>query len=463
MKRFTSIIAVSVLLLVSLSHAQMTWARTYGETGSDQGQSVQQTSDGGYVVTGTTFSPENGFQAYLFQTNASGDTLWTRNYGGADLEEGYSVQQTMDGGYVVAGASGVFGQEQVYLIKTNTAGDTLWTRTWGGVDIDYGQSVQQTADTGYVVAGWSLSFEPGAQVYLIKTNALGDTLWTRTYGGDGDQYGYSVQQTSDGGYVIAGTYYLGGNSYQVYLIKTNASGDTLWTKIYGGTGIEYGTDVRQTKEGGYIVTGWTDSYGDAQQVYLVKTDSLGDTLWTKTYGGTDNENGQSVRQTTDEGYIIAGYTSSFGQGNQDVYLIKTDASGDTLWTRTFGGTETDYGRSVRQTSDSGYIIAGRSLSFGGGERVYLMKTDANGDVGIEEEGGRGPSVTNQGVIVTPNPFTSLACIPGHEAERFDLYDITGKRVGACRGDRVGEKLSPGVYFVSPKEASNQSFRVVKVK
>ncbi len=340
---------------------------------------------------------------YLIKTDAGGDTLWTRTYGGSDADGGYSVQQTSDGGYIIAGATYSFGagDYDVYLIKTDASGDTLWERTYGGTDYDIGFSVQQTSDGGYIIAGATSPFSAGTQdVYLIKTDASGDTLWTRTYGGPGDDMGVSVQQTSDGGYIIAGTTNsFGAGEGDVYLIKTDASGDTLWTRTYGGTAYDAAFSVQQTSDGGYIITGQTFSFGAGffqDDVYLIKTDASGDTLWTKTYGGKSSDSGSSVQQTSDGGYIIAGMTEhfiaailqlirgdvDFDVTNYDVYLIKTDAGGDALWTRTYGGTILDEGVSVQQTSDGGYIIAGSTNSFGaGGDDFYLIKTDAEGGVG----------------------------------------------------------------------------------
>jgi len=427
--------------------SQQRWERTYGGASGDYGHSVQQTSDGGYIVAGLTRSFGAGnYDVYLIKTNASGDTLWTRTYGGKNWDQGNSVQQTTDGGYIIVGYTSSFRDtlsDDVYLIKTDASGDTLWTKTYGGNFGDEGWSIQQTSDGGYIIAGITSSFGVNTDVWLIKTNASGNTLWTRTYGGTSWDLGEDVKQTTDGGYIIAGWTRSFGNSDQVYLVKTNASGDTIWTRTYGGTNQDWGNSVQQTLDGGYIVAGWTNSFGNTWQVYLIKTNALGDTLWTRTYGGAMEEYGYSVHQTTDRGYIVVGVTSSFGN-NYQVYLIKTNASGDTLWTRTYGGAAYDEGRTVQQTSDGGYIIAGSTASFGPGSYdVYLIKTDANGNVGTERgQGFEGPRV--QGLKITPNPFISFATLPGHEAERFSLYDIAGRRVGTYRGDRIGEGLTPGV-------------------
>jgi hypothetical protein len=361
------------LLFVSTTAAgpgDTLWTRTYGGSQDDYGNSVQQTSDGGYIIAGYTKSFGAGkTDVYLVKTDSSGDNLWTRTYGGSVSDYGECVRQTSDGGYIVAGYTKSFGagKTDVYLVKTDSSGDTLWTRTYGGSYWDRGYSVQQTSDGGYIIAAETWSFGAGAyDVYLLKTDSFGDTLWTRTYGGSRDEHGSSVQQTSDGGYIIAGeTWSFGAGGDDVWLVKTDSSGDTLWTRTYGGSRDDRGRSVQQTADGGYIIAGCSTRFGE-WDVYLVKTDSSGNTLWTRTYGGRSEDVGYSLQQTSDGGYIIAGYTDSFGAGSYDVYLLKTDSSGDTLWTRTYGGSDEDLGYSVQQTTDGGYVIAGDSRSFGAG-------------------------------------------------------------------------------------------------
>ena len=367
------------------------WSKTYGGTSYDCGRCVRQTSDVGYIVAGETYSsgpaPTNGSSFYLIKTDASGETLWTRAYG--PYASGYSVEQTPDGGYISVGNTSYLsaGYTDVYLIKTDAHGITVWTRTYGGEHYDWGHDVRRTSDGGYIVVGvTSFSNTGGGDIYLLKVNDQGDTLWTRTYGGANVDARYSVRRTSDGGYIIVGgTQWSGAGGFDVYLIKTNAQGDSLWTRTYGGTDDDAGYSVEQTKDGGYIVAGCTYSFGQGtpayDNVYLIKTNAQGDTLWTRTYGGANYDEGRSVQQTSDDGYIVVGSTNSFGAGISDVYLIKTDGQGDTLWTRTFGGPSGDFGYSVQQTSDGGYIIAGQALSFGAGEGdVYLIKTNADGNI-----------------------------------------------------------------------------------
>jgi hypothetical protein len=429
---------LSSICLTSVASAQTSWWRTYGGTISDWGLAVQQTADGGYIVAGYTGSFGAGnADVYLIKTNAQGNTLWARTYGGNSDDWGRSVQQTADSGYIVVGHSMSIGTggDDVYLIKANASGDTLWTRTYGGTSRDDGYSVRQTVDGGYIIAGCTYSFGAGyADVYLIRTDPSGDELWTRTYGATSLDWGNSVQQTGDGGYIVVGsTNSFGTGGVDIYLVKTNVSGDTLWTRTYGGTDDDWGNSVQQTLDGGYIVAGYTHSFGAGTptrpNIYLIKTDAKGDTLWTRTFGGSSDEEGNSVQQTSDGGYVIAGYTESSGAGFEDVYLIKTNAAGDTLWTRTLGGPHGDVGNLVQRTADGGYIIAGFTSSFGaGGADVYLIKTDSSGNVGVAERGpemrvpSRGPAAT----VVRSLPQGASA------------FDAMGRHVLYAK---------PGIYFL----------------
>jgi hypothetical protein len=438
------------------SFAQISFERTYGDSGSEMGNSVQQSSDGGYIITGYTDSfGAGGGDVYLIKTDSLGDTLWTKTYGDSLGDFAWSVQETSDDGYILAGYTASFGAGggDVYLIKTNSSGDTLWTKTYGGGNDDWAYSVQETSDNGYILGGYTSSFGAGGvDVYLIKTDSLGDTLWTKTYGGSLMDYAWSVRETSDNGYIISGFTVSFGVGGDVYLIKIDSSGDTLWTKTYGGSDWDQGYSVQQTFDSGYIIVGFTWSYGaGARDAYLIKTDSLGDTLWTKTYGGLLEDLAMSVQETSDLGYIIAGSSNSFGVADNEVYLIKTNSFGDSSWTRTYGGpfNDDDHGNSVQQTSDGGYIIAGSTNSFGAGlDDVYLIKTDGNGMVvGIEESNDeyRTRNIELRLMQNYPNPFNKLTAVsyklkvPSHTT--LQIYDITGRLVEIL----VDEHQKPGVY------------------
>ena len=427
------------------------WTKTFGGSNSERGHFVQETSDNGYIIVSNTWSYGAGMiDIWMIKTDAAGDTLWTKIFGDSKSDRGYSVQKTVDGGYIIAGNTSSFGAggSDVYLVKTDAAGDTMWTKTYGGGDSDYGKAIQQTNDSGYIIAGYTHSYGAGeTDIYLIKTNAAGDTMWTKTYGGSEKDYGYSVQQTDDGGYIITGnTRSYNAPDIDLLLIKTDASGSEVWTKIHGGSGWDYGYSVRQTKDGGYIIAGNTRSYGAGwYDVWLIKTNSSGDTSWTKTFGGSYDEYGRSVLQTVDGGYIIAGNTSSFGAGESDAYLIKTNAAGHTMWTKTYGGSDLDYGCSIYECDDRSYIIAGWTESYGAGdEDVWLIKIAPDPDGIVQNE-----KINNPAYYVLhdnyPNPFNPKTVIsyqlPMISKVELSIYNLLGQKVAKL----VSEKQPAGYY------------------
>lgn len=312
-------------------------------------------------------------------------TTFERTYGGPYYDAGSSVLQTSDDGYMVVGTSRYYDSEinYLYLIRTDAEGDTLWTRVLGGKEHESGTFIQKTSDSGYIITGSTNSFGAGnSDMYLIKTDDKGDTLWTKTFGGTGIDYGICVRQTEDQGYIIAGhTDSYGSGFYDIYLVKTDAAGDTLWTSVLGGSDFDGCRNIQITSDKGYILVGDTKSFGAGDSdVYLIRTDASGDTLWTKTYGGENYDRGYSLVQTMD-GYIIAGATESFGAGNRDVFIIRTNASGDTIWTKTLGGTGYDMANFIQRTSDDGYIIVGETQSYGVLESdILLIKIDSAGNV-----------------------------------------------------------------------------------
>ncbi len=391
---------LAFLLIQYIGGAQQTFQNTYGSPSIDGSWSVQQTSDRGYIVTA-----ESGGSCYNLKTDSTGSIVWSKTY---SKSYGNMVQETSDGGYITTGLG-------FYLIKSDALGNPIWTKQYTGGTEAY--SLEQTSDKGYIIAGYTNNYGAGlADIYVVKTDSIGNMIWDKTYGGTNNEgiagYGnISVQQTPDGGYIVAGyTNSFGAGGYDFYLIKTNGSGSVTWSRTFGGTGTEYGygNSVGQTADGGYVIVGSTNSFGSgSDDVYLIKTNGLGNLIWSKTYGGTNSDYGYSVQQTVTGGYIISGSTNSFGSGGFDVYLIKTDAAGNLLWSKTFGGTGNDYGYSVDKSTDGGYVITGYTNSFGsGGDDVYLIKTDANGNSGCYQTIPATLVTTPPTIVSTPSTLVS---------------------------------------------------------
>ncbi|UCD37808.1 MAG: hypothetical protein JSW54_13465, partial [Fidelibacterota bacterium] len=297
---------------------------------------------------------------------------------------GEALQVTTDGGYIIVGStlSSMPSDYDVRLIRTNGNGRELWTRTYGGGGWDWGHFVRQTDDDGFIVTGWTDSHGAGGgDLWLIRTDASGEEMWNRTYGGIRNDQGNCVQPTSDGGYIITGA--TSSNSVgndDLWLIKTNARGDIEWMRTFGGEGYDEGHFVHHTSDGGYIVVGSTTSFGAGESdIWLIKLQPNGRTVWTHTYGGSEWDWGNAVYELADGGFVIVGTTLSFGVGSSDLWLIKTDAEGNQIWNRTYGGHDLDFGLAAQITSDGGFILVGKTHSFGAGASdLWLIKTDANG-------------------------------------------------------------------------------------
>jgi len=394
MKKTVSLIMLALLLASMLTLAfniqqarsseppVTEWNRTFGGTADEGGiQTVIQTVDEGYAVAGSTESFGAGsYDFYLVKTDPNGNMQWnkTYGYGGLSDEIAESMIQTNDGGYALSGGSDrihYLDLDDAWLVKTDMDGNMQWNKTYGGIGCDFATSVIQASDGGYVLAGWTRSFGAGGvDAWLIKTDESGNVVWSQTYGGATDEFGSVVVQTDDGGYALGGyTASFGAGGFDFWLIGTDADGNMQWNKTYGGSSIDSCTQMVQTSDGGYMLAGYTTSFGaGSYDFYLVKTDANGDMLWNKTYGGIGDDHGWAVVQTSDEGYAIAGYTSSFGAGDTDFWLVKINIDGNVLWNETYGGEAREEVYSVIQTVDGGYAIAGYTRSFGAGALDFWL-------------------------------------------------------------------------------------------
>ncbi len=396
--RTSRLFTVLVVLLPLLLHAgsespRVEWDRTFGGNRSDLANSIRQTSDGGYIVAGSTQSiGAGGFDFYLIKIAADGNEVWSRTFGGVGFDVAHSVQQTADGGYIIAGGTTSFGagESDVYLVKTDNEGNEIWSQTFGGEDRDEGLSVQRTSDGAFIIAGTTNSFGAGEDdVYLIKTDTAGNALWSRTFGGQWWDRGYSVLEIRSGGYVVVGSTDVPGVDRlrtDVYLIRVDREGNEEWSTTFEARdvaeGYAVGYSVQETSDGGFIIVG-TDGENvgckgrkacGTADVYVIRTDPSGGRMWSQRYGheGVDDA-GYAVQETADGGYVIAGDAVIFWHW-MEALILKIDNVGNEEWSQTFheeAGLDSWYSfQSLDQTGTGGHIIVGwRSWP----SDVYLLK------------------------------------------------------------------------------------------
>jgi hypothetical protein len=340
---------------------------------------------------------------FILVSLSSAVITFERRYGGSEDDVGCCVTQTTDGGYAIAGHTRSYGAGALdfYFMKTDSLGDTLWTRTYGGIYTDSCFSMIQSADGGYVLVGQTRSYGVGGagDVYIIKVDSLGDSLWAKAYGGIGHDTGKDIVETTDGGYLIGGTTASMGANGQMYLLRLNAQGDTTWTRTYGGANFESGTAVVETYDKCCLIAGHSRSFspgGDDYNIYLVKTDTLGNTIWEKTFGNWGDNFCFSVIQTADSGFLVAG-TNRYPQGYMDFTTItKTTSTGDSLWAHQLSG---ERGSDVKQTSDYGYIITG-GFADSANVDMHLLKTDSLGNtIWTRNHGGASFDTCDYGLAV----------------------------------------------------------------
>jgi uncharacterized delta-60 repeat protein len=337
---------------------------------------------------------------FNFTSFLSLNAQWARTYGGSDDDLALSIQQTSDGGYIVAGGAGCtwyssnflryFVDYDFWVLKLTSVGEIEWQRIYGiyGAEKDdMVSSIQQTSDGGYIVTGYTESFDADIfdfDLWVLKLSPAGDIEWQRIYGGDRPEKVSSIiRQTSDGGYIFAcSTFSFGAGHHDFWVLKLTSLGEIEWQRTYGGSNNDKAYSIQQASDGGYIVAGETKPFGAGNKDILVlKLASDGNIEWQKTYVGNYTDEAYSIQQASDGGYIVAGETQSFGAGNGDIWILKLASDGTIKWQKTYGGTQSDEASSIQQTSDGGYIVAGSTDSYGAGERDFLvLKLSSNGDI-----------------------------------------------------------------------------------
>jgi len=367
-------------------HTTTSFERVIGGLDRDRGVFVSPTSDGGYVAVGLTRSfGEGDDDIYLVRIDATGSVLWTQTYGGPETDNGWSVHESA-GGLVIAGFTESFGMGgfDCYLIRTDLEGEMQWSKTFGGEHNDRCWALLPASDGGYVLVGETTSFGSGAEdCYLIKTDAAGNEVWSKTFGGEKGDRCFSITQADDGGFLLAGqTYSEGAGDRDVYLVKTDASGNEVWSKTFGGPASDVGHSVTRTAEGDFVVTGYTTSFAIAEDdPYLIKIDARGQTQWTRVIAMEGVNHTLTGEQAADGGFFLGGFSNFGPNGANAALLVKTDGDGNLEWSRDLFATTTgqSLGYTVRATSDGGSILTGHTTVGSTGDLdLFMVKVDREG-------------------------------------------------------------------------------------
>ncbi|MDR2352367.1 MAG: T9SS C-terminal target domain-containing protein [Deltaproteobacteria bacterium] len=406
------LLAISIFLAISFKSGpdkdkyapNIKWQRSLGGSAKDSAESIQITSDGGYIIAGVSSSNDGDVTGnhgdddyWIVKLDPDGNIEWQKSLGGSGKDYARSIRITSDGGYIIAGASSSkdgdvtenHGDNDYWIVKLDPEGNIIWQKSLGGSGEDSANSIHITSDDGYIIAGTSNSNDGDVtenhgnnDYWIVKIDSLGTIQWQKSLGGSESDVANSIRQTSDGGYIIAGRTKsndgdITGNhgKNDSWIVKIDSEGAIQWQKSLGGSQFDEANSIRQTSDGGYIIAGESESYdGDVtvnhgrNDFWIVKLDSLGTIQWQKSLGGQRFDFAKSIQITSDGGYIIAGGNSSDdfdvtgNHGYDDFWIVKLDSLGNIQWQKSLGGSSGDFASSIQITSDDGYIIAGYTLS-----------------------------------------------------------------------------------------------------
>jgi len=401
--------AIFFILINQQVYSQVKFQKTYQYFSDYWGlNSVSELPGGGYILSGGSIATSNNHDARLIRINSIGDTLWTRSYGdstGTQTSTRFnSLALTSTGGFFTAGSSEGFGNSWDYfLVHTNSLGDTLWTRSINdpGNSVDYCYSALIAHDGNFVTFGSRGGFE--GDFFLSKNNSSGGIIWTKGYSRTGNtDLGFSVAQTPDSGFIMTGSTEATVDT-DVLVVKVDSLGNYQWSKIYAGNALDEAKKICATQNGGYVIGCTTESLGNGfKDILLIRINSFGDTLWTRTYGTSLTDELASVKQTPDQGFIIVGTSYNAAVNHNNLVLIKTDASGNITWSKYYGTIDPGIaGKDVICTSDNGYLACG---NFSG--KGYVIKTDSNGNSGCNES--TATFTTSSTSLVITNPTINTA-------------------------------------------------------
>ncbi|MBC7695366.1 MAG: T9SS type A sorting domain-containing protein [Burkholderiales bacterium] len=449
---------ISFFILQMQTRAQSYFQKTYPMSNDQEGQDVLPTSDGGYLIAGyTNTSILYDCDLLIIKTDAVGNKLWSKTYGGNKPDFPYHMLATNDGNYFLIGYSQSYGggDMDILLQKIDPSGNQIWLKTYGGSGNDYARDVTATADGNYMIVGSSNSQSTtGQNANLIKIDPSGNVIWNKTYGGSANDHGCIVKQCSDGGYIMLGqTYSYGIGNGDAWLVKMNSNGDTTWTKTFGGSQNDEGVSLAVNSDDSFtFLIRDSSTAGKDIDIRVVKTSSTGNVMWNKVYGGSQKDTPKMIQHTSDGGYVIAGISRSFGWINPDMYVLKLTNSGDTTWTRHFGGANHEHCYAVRELSDGSYIAVGKSASYGPDIDPILLKINSNGllSVGLTEYASLSSAIQ---LYPNPNKGELNLDLSNFKATKITVLNTLGEMVYSKNIEneqKINIKLpdqKTGLYFI----------------
>jgi hypothetical protein len=391
-------------LMETDANGEVQWRKTYGGSRAEIAHSLVRTSDGGYAIAGYTRSSYFADSSFwLVKADTSGNMVWNRTYGTRN-DEALSLIRTRDGGYALSG----WGEDpssdiaSFHLVKTDSEGTLEWSRSYGAEQSEIAYSMVQTADGGYALAGSTSEVDRGgSKICLIKTDSSGTLEWSRSYGAEQSEIAYSMVQTADGGYALAGYTYsqTEGKGYRFWLVKTDSTGHMQWNNSYGMSGLDIAYSLVQTSDGGFAIAGFTESASASFEFWLVRTDTVGNMKWSGNYGKSGSEIAHSLVQTADEGFAVAGSTLSSDGKSLDFYLVKTDLDGTVEWERAYAGSN----RAI--LSHSSWIFGVDKVVGSGGASEDYVSLDPNRQTEVTQRdliiGRLVPQHTSKGAKLHP--------------------------------------------------------------
>ena len=378
------------------------WAITFSMTGHDSLRSVYETPDDGFILAGSL-----GQDVWIVKVDANANVIWQKKYGTPANDELGTFLSTSDGGYIVGGQTwgGPAGSVDWWIFKLNPDLSVAWQKTYGGSSTDWGGHLRETMEGGYIATGATHSFGVGNQdAWVLMLDAVGNIIWEKTYGGSSSDSGNAIYPTTDGGCIVLGqTESFGAGNSDIWVLKLNSDGSVAWQNTYGGSGYEHCHDIQQTADGGYVLAAGTESFGSGNMDHMVlKLDSNGNIEWQKAYGGPNHEGGEHhILQTIEGGYISITDTQSFGLGYWDILLLKLNADGSVAWQKTYGESDQDSAFAIQQTSNDSFIVGGGTYNFDSIAQDWLaLKIDENGEIpGCDYISDVNVTVTNTNAIV----------------------------------------------------------------